>query len=324
MIDKNFIEIKKANFEHLEGIAQIEEFLWDDNILKRIEKLKWKSRNLNMDFVGAVAFLNDELVGYRGIMFSKINLNGLIIKLLHFTDAVVHEKARGLSILKKMNDYILDEYKNEFDFSYIYFPNNVSGHIYRSQGHYDFQNILFFKRSIVLPFTFENINFKQLTESLKIKKVIDKWYSQSGKFKIIIDEDFINWKISEPEKKYKFYVSELSDEIFIWIEVKKRSIEIQMLNYNKLEECLNLAKMVARKTNKWIVNIPVLEFQNRELSKIFTHKGFYNWEILNFIRKKTTSYRSILSRKLDYDLSTEKEDAFQDQSNWEYHNITFV
>jgi hypothetical protein len=321
---KNNLEIRKANINHIENIASIEKFLWNEPIENRIEKLKWKSKSLNNTIFGAVAFLKDELVGYRGIMFSKIKLNGQEFKLLHFTDAVVHEKARGMSLLKKMNEFILNEYKSDFDFSYIYFPNHVSGHIYRSQGHKDFHYIDFFRRCVVNPLAFTDVKYLVLSEPSQINQVLSNNNVNKVTFQVMIDEDFITWKLREPNKNYIFCISEKDKNIFTWLELKKNSVEIQMLNYDKLNECLNLAKSVARKNKKLVVNIPVLEFQDKKLHKVFKENGFYKWKILNKIRANTFSKRAILSKKLNDQLSSESIKIFNDQTLWEYHNITFV
>lgn len=321
---KNNLEIRKANINHIENIASIEKFLWNEPIENRIEKLKWKSKSLSNTIVGAVAFLNDEMVGYRGIMFSKIKLNGQEFKLLHFADAVVHEKARGMSLLKKMNEFILENYKNEFDFSYIYFPNNVSGHIYRSQGHNNFQQVQFFRRCMVFPISFNSMKFQVISDSNEIKNTIVTCQNNKETFKIIIDEDFIRWKQMEPQKKYDFYVSMDDKSVFVWLEIKSKSIEIQMLNYDKLQECLELAKCVARKNSKFLLNLPIIEYQDKNFSRLLTKKGFYKWGFMNKLRANTSSHRPILSKKLNDNLSPESIEIFNNQTLWEYHNITFV
>ena len=97
------IIIQKVNSSDLAAIAKIEEFLWNEPLESRLEKLKWKTKNLTSGFVGVAAYLEDELIGYRGIIVSEIEIKSQCFRLLHFTDAVVHEKARGMSLLKKMN-----------------------------------------------------------------------------------------------------------------------------------------------------------------------------------------------------------------------------
>jgi len=320
----NELFIRKVSKEDLSTIARIEEFLWDEPLESRIHKLEWKTRGLPPEYVGAVAILNNEIIGYRGIMTTNIVLLNKSFRLLHFTDAVVHEKARGMSLLKKMNEFILNEYKSDFDFSYIYFPNNVSGHIYRSQGHKDFHSIDFFRRCVVNPLAFTDVKYLVLSQPSQINQVLSNNNVNKVTFQVMIDEDFITWKLGEPNKNYIFCISEKDKNIFTWLELKKNSVEIQMLNYDKLNECLNLARSVARKNKKLVVNIPVLEFQDKKLHKVFKENGFYKWKKLNKIRANTFSKRAILSKKLNDQLSPESIEIFNNQTLWEYHNITFV
>jgi len=318
------LTIRKVNTNDLTTIAKIEEFLWNEPLDYRISKLNWKLKDLNNSKLGAVAFLNNELIGYRGIMFKIVKLNGQKFKLLHFTDAVVHEKARGMSLLKKMNDFILDEYKNEFDFSYIYFPNNVSGHIYRSQGHKDFHFVQFFRRCMVIPISISSTKFKTIIDIDQIETILSNYQINKENYHLVIDSDFIKWKQAEPEKKYIFCVSEDDKSIFTWIELKKYSIEIQMINFEKLDDCLKLAKSIARKYNKLIVNLPVIEFQDTKFREVFLKNRFHKWEFMNKFRSNTSSIRPILSKKLNDNLSPESIELFNNQTLWEYHNITFV
>ena len=59
-------------------------------------------------------------------------------------------------------------------------------------------------------------------------------------------------------------------------------------------------------------------------SKILSKNGFYKWQILNKLRNNSFSSRPILSKQLNENLENSVVNIFNDQSLWEYHNITFV
>jgi hypothetical protein len=255
---------------------------------------------------------------------TNVTIKTKSFRLLHFTDAVVHEKARGMSLLKKMNEFILNEYKDFFDYSYIFFPNKVSGHIYRNQGHKDFQDVFFSRRSMVFPLIKKKKEFKLINSSIEIYNFLENQNKHQESFKLDLNEDFIKWRMNEPSKDYQFFVSSKESDVFVWIEIKPKSIEIQMLNFKKLEQCLKLAKSIAVHLNKWIVNFPILSTQNNKFGKILSRNLYFQWYFLNKLRPNTSGYRPILSKALNDKLTKEEISLYENQELWEYHNIIFV
>ena len=139
------IVIRKVIDADFNTIAELQSLLWGGGLSYRLEMIQWKCGALNISkFKGAVALDNDKIVGYRGIVHSQVKIQGKVFDLLHYTDAIVHPDYRGKKMLVQLNDFIAETYKNCFDFTFIFFPNKVSGHIYKTQKNMDFCQLFFF------------------------------------------------------------------------------------------------------------------------------------------------------------------------------------
>ena len=319
------IFFRKVIDNDFNAIAELQTFLWGGKLSYRLEMIQWKCGELNSSkYRGAVALQNNKIVGYRGIVHSQVKIEGKVYDLLHYTDAIVHPDYRGKKILVQLNDFIAKTYKNCFDFTFIFFPNKVSGHIYRAQKNIDFLSIIFFYRKFLLPLK-SPVDFK-IYEKKEIiaEKILRVNSSSNDVMQYKFSFEYLNWKLKEPNRTFLLIESKSNLDAIVLIEKKSSRIEILFLNYSLVGECLNIVSHYARNNFVLVIDLPVLSFQEKKIARYLSQNGYRKWSFLNHFKKNFFSRKPILSKKINEHLTEEEEKLFLDVENWNYHHITYV
>jgi hypothetical protein len=306
-------------------IAELQSLLWGGKLSYRLEMIKWKCGELNSsEFKGAVAVENDKIVGYRGIVNSQVKIQGKVYNLLHYTDAIVHPDYRGRQILQHLNNFIAETYKNCFDFTFIFFPNQVSGHIYRKQQNNDFLSIIFFYRKFLLPIP-TRVDFKIHEEIDRIaEKILIVNEGSSDIMSFDFSLSYLNWKLREPGRTFVLIESNSNSETVVLIEKKPKRIEILFLNYTRLNECLEVVSKYAMNNFVFVIDLPLACSQEKKISPFLVQNRFRKWAFMNRFKTNFYSQKPILSKKINEHLTEGEEKLFLDVYNWNYHHITYV
>lgn len=317
--------LRKVIDSDFNSIAELQSLLWGGELLYRLEMIQWKCGALNSSkFKGAVALENDKIVGYRGIVHSQAKIQGKVYDLLHYTDAIVHPDYRGKKILVQLNDFITETYKNCFDFTFIFFPNKVSGHIYRIQKNIDFLSINFFYRKFLLPIR-SKVDFEIHEKNEVIaEKILRVNKSSKDIMKFEFSSAYLNWKLQEPNRTFLLIESKSNSDVLVLVEKKPNRIEILFLNYSFVDECLHIVSHYARNNFVFIIDFPLACSQERKIATSLNQNRFRKWAFVNRIKRNFFSQKPILSKKINEHLTEEEEKLFLDVGIWNYHHIIYV
>ena len=319
------IVIRKVIDADFNTIAELQSLLWGGKLSYRLEMIQWKCGALNSSkFKGAVALEDDKIVGYRGIVHSQVKIQGKVYDLLHYTDAIVHPDYRGKKMLVQLNDFIAETYKNCFDFTFIFFPNKVSGHIYRTQKNIDFLSIIFFYRKLLLPVR-SRVDFETYKKNEVIaEKILRVNMSSNDIMKYEFSLTYLNWKLQEPNRTFVLIESKSNSDAIVLVEKKSNRIEILFLNNSFIDECLNIVSHYARNNFVLVIDFPLASSQEKKIAAYLSQNRFRKWAFVNRIKSDFFSRKPILSKKINDHLTEEEEKLFLDVGNWNYHHITYV
>jgi GNAT superfamily N-acetyltransferase len=319
------LKIRPLENSDLNEIANLEQFLWGGKTEDRLLKLKWKYLDIpSKELFGAVAVMDGKIVGFRGLVLSKWVADNEVLKVVHYTDAVVHPEYRGKNILSNLNKYIEEVFRKDFDIIMVFFPNKTSGHIYKKGGLKTFMTVHFFIRKLIFPSNFFHNSYKMIEDPSEIYDLIKSTKNK----KIIFDfsEQYIQWKIKEPFKIVVAIKSKFSDNHFAIVEIKKLGLEILYLPENFIPESLKLVEGFAKSNLKFYINFPASYPLALVHDSVFKKRSYYSFSFLNFISKRFYVQKEILMGgfKSEETLEEEKIDKLKDPFNWEYQHLIYV
>lgn len=319
------MELRLLHSEDLSQIAELEKHLWKEKLNEREKKLIWKYVNVPEDkLLGAVAIENNEIIGFRGLVSSKWNTGGDTLKIIHFTDAVVSPDYRGKGVLSKLNSYLESQYREMFDFVMVFFPNEVSGHIYKSQGIAPFFKVDFFYRKFLLKTKTSSKNYEIVENSSEVCSMIENYYTRiSQKIHLEYSKEYVTWKLNEPNKNLVVIRSINNPECFSILEDLEKKVEVQFFCEDLMNECLKLVENYAKSKQKSYINLPLSNQTNDKVKKAVLKRGFRTYRAMNLFNTAFFTSKEILLREFN-EANKDISVVIKLPEHWDYQHFIYV
>ncbi|MCF0207789.1 MAG: GNAT family N-acetyltransferase [Bacteroidales bacterium] len=322
------LQFETLNTSHAKGIISIEQYLWGGDETYRSQMFQWKylDNPFHNKLTGVVATDGGSVVGFKGLVPNEWHFNGKLYRTVYYTDAVVDPKYRGHNILSKLNNFLREYYKNEFNYIIVLFPNQASGHIYKSQNVNPYSKLTNYKKITSLGKSVDFNIIDNIHDMFQIMSDINP--AQRNTFDLVLTEDYLKWKLSEPNRKFVFAYSSLSQS-YVIAEVRKKNIEIyDFASKQSVNDSLLLINTLARKLNKFYINIPLYDNQNDVALESLLSNGYKTFSWLSKFKKDYKVSKELLISPLKPDSSNEDfmVDGYRidDYKIWNFKHLYYV
>lgn len=319
------MELRLLEKKDISQIAELEKHLWKEGYKEREKKLIWKYEKAPENkYLGAVAVENNKIIGFRGLVSSNWRGNGKTLKLVHFTDAVVSPDHRGKGVLSKLNKFLQTHYKDKFDLIMVFFPNEISGHIYRSQGVSSFFKVGFFYRKFLIKKKKPSKKFEVISNDNEIYLLLESYYNRiPQKIHLDYSEDYINWKLSEPDKKFVVLRSKNNPECFAIIDDAEKKVEVQFFCEDQVKESLKLIENYARLAKKSYINLPLSSQTDNSVIKVVLKRGFKTYSAINLFKQDFFAQKDVLIRTFNEN-NSDLSRTIKSPEKWDYQHFIYV
>lgn len=195
---EGFMKIVPYNINLFEQTMKCLEFLYGSELVKNTKYIKWKYHDnpYTEKPLGIIAMHDGEVIGFRGYMALKWQVNGREFKLLCAGDTVVKPEHRRKGLSVRMGYRAFEEYESEYK-AILNFSGGTNSH----PGYYKLGFVPLLDK-IDMYLQKEEVPKEQpeISNQPNVNTV-----TEPNKISLVQDDKFHNWRFKNPRHEYKFY-----------------------------------------------------------------------------------------------------------------------